>query len=196
MDNGSEKRSALPRQDEDKTNQSINLRPGRRTMARTHQTARKSTGGRAPRRKLLTTLRNVETQPVFKPSEEPQLDFVLGFAFSKKMADSVNDVSKLPVFDLDNSELVNEYLPGFTVCREPMILDDSMTNSEKKFLNKVIRGAKKDYPNSSYVVVMSHPVAEEDPDYLNFTKAFKPLPNILETGKLHGCELRGNWDTG
>jgi hypothetical protein len=201
-------------------------------MTRTKQTARKSTGGRAPRRQLATKAfrkstgmpyeyvvsRDEDDVPVFRPSlfEIERTAVSLGYSFSQVQTNR-NKLSKEPVFDMEKSELVKTFLPGYVVQREPTYRvespetmndeDKTMNNEDEKFMNELIRRVRQKFPASTFAVIYQQKeadgktslvcIAQEKLATAEFRhfQEFAALTRLLESGKMNGCELRGDRET-
>jgi hypothetical protein len=196
-------------------------------MTRTKQTARKSTGGSAPRRKLAKRAARKSQDrfsysfgeddgsldaPVFRPLlfETERTAVSLGYCFSKQVGAGVNKLSKAPVFDMDDSELVETFLPGYVVQREPTYsveCPETMNHEDEEFMNELIRRVRKKFPVSTFAVIYQQKgedgktslvcIAQEKlatPEFRHF-KELAALTRVLETGQMNGCELQGDRET-
>lgn len=170
-------------------------------MARSIQTARKSTGGKAPRKQLPTYLARSRASSSRAGRTEGNDDDrtcpALGFAFSEASSEICNNISNQPCFNLDDDLLVEEFLPGFMVCRNTEF-SAGIEETAEDLIESACEGAKEKFPKSSWTIVVSYPsghihsMAEEKSDLISH----KHLKSMLATGKLYGCNLRGNKETG
>jgi hypothetical protein len=100
--------------------------------------------------------------------------------------------------------LVREYLDGYTVCRKPRLSESTMSCSTRKFLELMVQKAKVRFPTSNYVIVqdgqwLDNEICEtklfpQNQDAVETRK--KILPEMLNNGRLNGCVLKGNKETG
>jgi hypothetical protein len=114
------------------------------------------------------------------------------------------DVMVDEVFDFDDHKLVREYLDGYIVCRKPRLSESTMSYSSRQFLQLMVEKAKARFPTSNYVVVqdgqwLDNEICEtklisQNQDAVEIRKQILPL--MLKSGKLNGCVLKGNKDTG
>ena len=181
-------------------------------MVPTKITARKFTGGKAPRKQLATRVAKrmtwsaerkafifvppedvaalVPSRDVRKsPSAVSNLEIVLGFTNEYNIAKT--EIEELPIFDFDDKLAMETYQPGFTTRREPAL--GKLTKMHKNYLDAILTKAQTLYPGSAYVL-MDNNVTPEERDPMPQRK--KILKKILKTGRLNGCDLRGSKETG
>ena len=181
-------------------------------MPRTKQTARKSTGGMAPRRQLAHLVdqwneshkidtANLDIDSLVKYTDLSTAAHRLPIVvMSDDTATSTNDpsniVSTMPIFDVgtinDGSYIVSRSR------KTTQLKVDSVSEHGKKFLCRVLERSRKKYKHSSWVMVWEN----EDgsgysilPQQMCKAGEYAEVNNILKSGKLHGCDLRGNAET-
>ena len=188
-------------------------------MARTKQTARKSTGGRAPRQQLATKAARLaasmkKSTSLYDAERAHDLDVatlirenelsgtrlpVVGSQTggSGGQAHFQNQVEHMPKVQLENFAGSGGTGKQYTVCRYPRAFKDSMNSHTAVLLQEIIKKAKNDFPESLWAIAWENDdgghsiVAQEDCEDGEYAE----LTEILRGGKLHGCDLRGNVET-
>lgn len=193
-------------------------------MARINRTARKSTGGMAPRRKLILKDNNDSESSgsddesgdtdanAWRQSHQPGTNLDVSTlmqytdlstaatrlptnVMSSNMPplDEPTSISSMPIFNLGTIDD-----GSYILSRKTTQLKDSVSTHGNKFLASIIKRSKKKYPNSDWVMVWENEegngfsiLAEEMCD----DGEYEELSDILESGELHGCDLRGNMST-
>jgi len=193
-------------------------------MVRTKQTARKCTGGRAPRKQLCTkaarrkhpascfSSADIVNASDFKidvwAADVPKLFDVesagirLGWADVESHQVRATGVEHMPRFDIDDPDS-RKKMGDTMIQRRPCLLKDSVSNHAQSFLERVIRKFKEDHPDSSWAVIWrnsdtgGHTVWTEYQEKRAKVKdqLFRGLTEVLRSGKLNKCELRGNPET-
>ena len=127
-----------------------------------------------------------------------QLEIHLSFCMNSDKA--VTHISDLDEFDFDNAALMAEFQAGFKVRRQPVL--GNMDAWQKEYLNDVLNKAKKLHPDSAYIVLQD---CEEFDDAFGviISEARDPacvrkqvLPDMLDSGNLYGCVLKGSKEMG
>lgn len=162
-------------------------------MARTKQTARKSTGGRAPRKQLDTKVERRPT-PATTIADVVELSVGTGLLLSNSKEQSLVSVTESPVIDLDDPA-IEPFLEEYTVARQPSVLDGSLSDATANLIESAIDGAKKKYTESDFLIISSCDDGVKASEDMPYAKS-SSLSEIISSGKLHGCELRGNKSTG
>lgn len=107
--------------------------------------------------------------------------------------DEPTSISSMPIFNLGTIDD-----GSYILSRKTTQLKDSFSTHGNKFLASIIKRSKKKYPNSDWVMVWENKegngfsiLAEEMCD----DGEYEEVSDILESGELHGCDLRGNMST-
>ena len=193
-------------------------------MARRKQTARKSTGGRAPRQQLATKAaarsasESLYDESLYDADRTMELDVEtllrdnelsgtrLPVANSRTggSGDELhfqNQVEHMPIVHLES--LVDGILEveagkQYTVCRSPRTFKDSLNPETATLIEKIIKKARKDFPRSKWAIAWKNDkgsgysiIPQEQCEGNEYTE----LTGILRSGKLNGCDLRGNVET-
>lgn len=122
----------------------------------------------------------------------------LGFDFSG--TNEANDISEYDIFDLDDQEVVEEYLPGYTVSRQAIFDPQLFCQDEINLIEDARTWLSKKCGNSTHAICYLHDngtigyVSELDNKESVFNH--QVLNQMLQDGKIYGCDLRGNKETG
>ncbi len=186
-------------------------------MVRTTQTARKSTGGRAPRKQLLTAtaarrpppswwkdmgndIGSVDVKSFLEKNDlaaaSHKLPVLISNESDDRSADEPSSIVCMPIIDLSDTK--DDKDGAYTVSRHTSQFKDSVTKHGNLLLDSVFENAQEKYPDSRWVIIWKNDDCRgysilpeegcEDGQY-------GELSTILEDGKLNGCDLRGNPET-
>mmetsp|Transcript_39531 Transcript_39531/g.77221 ORF Transcript_39531/g.77221 Transcript_39531/m.77221 type:complete len:581 (-) Transcript_39531:447-2189(-) len=123
-----------------------------------------------------------------------QLGFASKGIATMRMADS-------PPFDIDDEYNQEHYMENYEVQRRPCILKGSLGEHGSSFIEHIMDNSRDMFPDSSWVMLWENHheggggditvLAQEHCEEGELTN----VEEMIRTGELHGCELRGNPET-